>query len=314
MMRTPCQIVRRATFSALILLKVSAIVEAGADLQLTLMRFEWYPVTKYQPLDRIGVEIALKNAGNQTSEPYTVEFYASMDTVITAEDYKMGSHSDPGLPRYGSDHFWEIAVFPWDIPDGYYYLGVMIVCPNDVNPANNNACSSVYVSITGFVDLAAQGVEPVGSYHRPGEQITISTRVKNIGRRFSEEYDVEYFLRKSEDPDADACRLGSVARGGLRGLQEDLFTTTYRCPDALDEGYYCVRVVVTCPRDTKGENNERSSQTTWIGPFADLAVESVDIADGTYALGEQAAVRSLVRNVGDKVSDPNGTAVGFGSC
>jgi len=103
----------------------------------------------YHSGDEIVIGSLLENEGSDSSESFTVDFYASEDRKISTEDYNIGSSVWSGLSvgeSFASD---TTARFPSNIPSGDYYIGMKIYCSNDSNIGNNKAYDYKKVSVIG---------------------------------------------------------------------------------------------------------------------------------------------------------------------
>lgn len=106
-------------------------VESGpADLAITILDAE---DGTYGPEDSVPVTIKVENLGGQTSAPYLITFYASIDTNITPED--AGRYYE--MEALGVDenvHQTFHPILPGDVPSGQYYIGGIL----DIDDANNS--------------------------------------------------------------------------------------------------------------------------------------------------------------------------------
>jgi len=102
---------------------------------------------RYVAGDQIEVYSLIKNIGEWPSSSYTVNYYASTGTNITADDYNIGHTQRNGLAP-GEQHSYETTCsFPRNIPLGTYFIGAIAVCSNDENPGNNRAYDGIKVRI-----------------------------------------------------------------------------------------------------------------------------------------------------------------------
>jgi hypothetical protein len=108
----------------------------------------------YRPGDQIQVNYEIRNTGGQTSNSLTVDFYASTDTTITTSDYRIGSATYSGLQAGWTFSGADICQFPPNsfnstpIPSGDYYIGIIVACSNDSNPANNTGYDADPVTVS----------------------------------------------------------------------------------------------------------------------------------------------------------------------
>ena len=103
----------------------------------------------YHAGDEIVIGSLLENEGSDSSDSFTVDFYASEDRKISTEDYHMGSSDWSGFSvgeSFASD---TTARFPDNIPTGDYYIGMRIYCSNDSNTGNNKRYDYQKISVIG---------------------------------------------------------------------------------------------------------------------------------------------------------------------
>ena len=107
----------------------------------------------YHPGDNIDVRYVIKNIGDEVSESYTVDFYASTNTTISDSDYKIGRVSWTGLAgnttrdKTLSCRFSPNSYDSSSIPENDYYIGAIVTCSNDSDSSNNKDYDSTRVSI-----------------------------------------------------------------------------------------------------------------------------------------------------------------------
>jgi hypothetical protein len=101
----------------------------------------------YMPGEDITVYSLVENAGPWGTGGYTVDYYASADAVITADDHYIGSVNRDGLLP-GQQHSYE-TVFqtPFNIAAGNYYIGAIITCPTGSDFAENSGCSEETIEL-----------------------------------------------------------------------------------------------------------------------------------------------------------------------
>ncbi len=136
------------------------------------------------------------NGGSEYTDGYVVEFFASTDTTITADDYFLGWHASTGWARTHVG----LTGFP-GIPPGEYYVGWIIDTLDNVDErdeANNTGYDDAMLTVLGVAtpeihgrkwnDLNGDGVWDSGEVGLSGWTIYLDI---NNNRRFDLGVDVE---------------------------------------------------------------------------------------------------------------------------
>ncbi|MBL8962938.1 MAG: hypothetical protein JNK70_02595 [Phycisphaerae bacterium] len=91
----------------------------------------------YRPGDLVSTQIRVDNLGTSASGAYTVDFYASINTLITTADLYMGSRSYATLAAGASRTTTHFLDAPCIVTERQYYIGAIINATNDSNASNN---------------------------------------------------------------------------------------------------------------------------------------------------------------------------------
>ena len=96
-----------------------------------------------------NVSSEVLNAGTASASSFLVNFYASKDTLLTENDYLIGSVAIDGLAPYEYINADWSGVFPSSIPTGNYYIGWKIDANNNIDELdeNNNIMFDYYIQI-----------------------------------------------------------------------------------------------------------------------------------------------------------------------
>ncbi|MBP7053353.1 MAG: pre-peptidase C-terminal domain-containing protein [Phycisphaerae bacterium] len=99
--------------------------------------------------DVISIACQIRNGGDADAGAFRIRFYASVDTVLTSDDYSLGSQSCYGLAsgQVLTIDSWTNEVGPGQLPAGTYYVGWIIDVDAEVDEANeqnNTACKEGY--------------------------------------------------------------------------------------------------------------------------------------------------------------------------
>ncbi len=96
----------------------------------------------YMPGDEINVYSLVKNIGDDESNAYTIDFYASTDAAITTHDYHIGYVERDGLASGEQDSYNTTCYLPLNIPATQCYIGVIVICLDEYNLSNNSGYDS----------------------------------------------------------------------------------------------------------------------------------------------------------------------------
>ncbi len=89
----------------------------------------------------------VKNSGTATASSFSVKFYASEDLIILTSDYLIGTTAISILQPYNTANADWIGIFPSGVPEGYYYIGLIIDSENSIDELNENN-NNVIISYT----------------------------------------------------------------------------------------------------------------------------------------------------------------------
>jgi hypothetical protein len=219
----------------------------------------------YQPGDSITVGIALECTGGQTSGSIDIDFYASTDTTISVDDYRILS-AGVGSLQPGESYKSDIMCqFPGDIPLGKYYIGIIASYPSDGELDTGTAYDPDFVYMGVPSDLLVQSVDAADGTYSSGDPIKVYSLIKNIGGQISTDYRVNYYLSRDSTITIQDYSIGYADRAGLPPGEQHSYETTCRIPSNLSVGNYYVGAVATCSNDHDPENNvKRNSRTILI--------------------------------------------------
>ena len=223
----------------------------------------------YNPGDLIVVNNSIKNIGGFSSNSYTVDFYASANTIISTGDYKIGSDSRSALGGGDTHNYDSTCYFPpngYDgssIPAGNYYIGVIVTCSNDSVSGNNTSYDPSIVQIQNDPpDIEVISVDAANGTYQPGDQIVVSNLIQNIGDQASSNYTVDFYASLNAIISTGDYKIGSASRNALGG--GDSYYTNHNCyfPSTVPAGNYYIGVIVTCSNDSSSGNNTGYDSST----------------------------------------------------
>ena len=89
----------------------------------------------------------VKNSGTATASNFQVSFFASEDLIVSPTDYLIGTKDIYVLQPFNTANADWIDVFPSRVPEGYYYVGLIIDSENSIDELNENN-NNVIISYT----------------------------------------------------------------------------------------------------------------------------------------------------------------------
>ncbi|MHC4167103.1 MAG: COG1361 family protein [Planctomycetota bacterium] len=291
-MRKPLFALRVPVFAALFLSLVATNAQAAAELEIYRASISGRnPVVAY---DDLSFSWGVRNVGDEDSSGFSAIWYLSEDEDFTENDYEIRVEGSgyaaipPGEVRTGG-RFFDI---PADTSNGDYYIGVVVV-PRDGSPVITATAGAVTVARP--TDLSVMAVLPDGA-GRPGGQLDVLVSIHNFGLGVSDSFTIDCYRRGTDH------LIGSGDFGPLGRDEGGNYRVSCEIPSDISETEYYVRATVSCQYDEESGNDEAESDSIWIGPSADIAVQSVRATPGSYALGDNVVVISSIKNIGERDS------------
>jgi len=205
----------------------------------------------YKPGDSIQVTVEIACGDGQLRGELGLGFYASADDNISASDYKIHSRDFSNLEPEESYTFNTSCYFPHNIPDGDYYIGVVVDYPDQ----GDVTYDGVSVWVGAPVDLTVQTVNATDGTYLPNDQIQVYSLVKNNGEGISEGYTIDFYLSPDTIISAADTRIGYANRDGLAPGAQHSYETTCQFPINLPTGEFYVGSIVTYAKDDDPTNN-----------------------------------------------------------
>ena len=212
----------------------------------------------YAPGDSIPIDISIQNVGTATSAAFTVSFYASTDSTITAADTKIGSSSRTALTASQMGNFTGNATFPASIADGSYFIGVIIEI-SDTNNANNTGHDNTTVTVdTPPPPPAAELVltevnAPSGSFAQ-GATISVDAEVSNTGTAASGAFSIKYYASTNSSINTSDRLIGTENRGSLAAGENSSGPFNATIPADLAPGAYFIGAIVNFDDSNSADN------------------------------------------------------------
>jgi hypothetical protein len=261
-----------------------------------------YP-DNFFPGDQGKILFTVKNIGSYKAENTYVHLYGSTDSTITDDDYYLGGATIGSLAigqETASSKEWDFKV-PNNIPIGDYFIGGIAFCSANETNLENNTFRGYTFSVVNPIDISVDDVIIDSGIYRPGNSINITTTTKNVGNFSSGEYTIDLYATNNI---ATSLLLGSFECSSLEPGKQETFNTLCQFPANIPPDYYYILAFIECHNDIDVDNNYAESYSpVWVGPLADLSVELVDVNNVVYMPGDQIKVYTLIKNIGDGISE-----------
>jgi len=258
---------RRLTASREVYVGQAADLEVS-ELRLTGLRGE----TSLSAGQRVAVEVLVSNRGQRTASWSALDMRFSRNDAITAYDPAGGQIRLAPLSGGESRLEQFDLVVPRDLSSGSYYVGARVDAGREVDELveGGTAATSGRYAVTASVgpDLVAVSVSAGSPSAAPGESLTVTRAIENVGRGASGP--LEYALVLSADSTLDASDR-VVWQGDLASLdpgEESAAQVQVRLPGDLRPGDYTLGLRVD-PAGTLSESREDNNQV--------LASEALEI-------------------------------------
>ncbi len=275
----------------------------GSDLTMTSMDFSGF--SDSGP-GEVWVDFCVENTGPWDADRYSVVFYASTDSTIDSDDYRLARVYSGSISSGESQCDGGALEFD-GVPRGDYYVGAVIACDYDVDDLSNNVSfSSEMFSLYPLPDLVVREIRADSGVLQPGESISVyNIVIGNTGYGIADSYTLDFYASIDDDIGSGDYHIGRASGGSLEVGGQDLFATvTCELPSDIPGGDYFIGVIITCSDDGDVDNNQgaTSDSSVQVGLPVDMVVQSVQVAAAAYSPDEEFVVQTLVKNIGGRES------------
>lgn len=286
-----------ACLSLLLSLESGAVVDIQMDW-VAVPNGSWYCG------DEVWMGYGLRNRGTDPCPGFSVRFYASTDTTISAADHDLGTLPGGVLAEGQSFSNAGFITLPLDLPAGIYYIGAVATAVGDGATGNNSAYDTTPIetrlhSNLGVVTLGA----PVYRMYR-GATFPVNISIRNFGPGDCSGFSVRFVASRSiiildTDPLLGERSFGPLEAGETVGGSSPIDLTWP--PDIPTDVSYYVGAIIEYAHDPLSANNtERTEFQIFVESRPDLAVISCNAEDGEYLPGDSLGLTATVRNEGDE--------------
>lgn len=224
---------------------------------------------KIKPGKNVTGKARIKNIGGTQSSQADVYFYLSPDQSFDATDSELGSNTVPALNPNKSKLVKKKAAVP-NIGEGNYYV-IAYVDKNslitDADRTNNVKASNNTVKLVGQAadpDLKVTFIKGKPGTVAVGDQMTITVKVKNIGKSQSSQATVHFYFSPDKQYDASDVPLGSGTVQALNKNKRTKITKVVVVPSLGSGEWYIIAYVDkdSLVADANRNNNIKASNGT----------------------------------------------------
>lgn len=210
----------------------------------------------YRPGDELLVNVSIKNLGELDSGSYSIDCYALCNTNASTGSISVGATGSGSLASGQQCTLPIVCELPPTMPEGEYFIEVLVACAGDDDLRNNKASGARTVTVGRFPDLGISSVVATPGTYAPGDTTQVWTQIENDGDRVSQAYTVRYYLSSDTTISTrDSC-IGRVECAPLAAGQQKDLAVTCRLPLYVPTGACYVGAIVT----STGEANPRNNQ------------------------------------------------------
>jgi hypothetical protein len=213
----------------------------------------------YQAGGSIAIRTDVENISSADSTAYSVDYYLSTDSQITAGDTLLGSTNRPALEREEDVRFTVNMNLPGNLATGNYFIGGIIDI-DDANNANNTNFEDEAINVQGSggggqADLSLTEISVNNNInYQAGDPIAISAEISNVGGSSSSAFTVNFYVSGDSQISVGDTLLGSSNRPGLGQGNSDNFTANVNLPGNLATGSYFIGGIIDID-DANNANN-----------------------------------------------------------
>ncbi len=253
--------------------------------------------------DVVALNATVANPSNSPAAASSVNFYLSIDGVVTTADSLLGSVATPALPGGTQQVVSANLAIPTTIATATYFIGAIVDPANTLDEADeaNNAAAGNTIAVANLsVDLAPTAVSGPTSANTGGA-VTLSATLANLGSGPAAASTLNFYLSTNTVIDSTDILVGTLAIPALAGGTSTLVSLPTMIPVTLPIGTYYIGAIADAGNtiiETNETNNARlGNQITTSTLPVDLNISAV--SNPTKAQnGASITLTGTVRNLG----------------
>jgi subtilisin family serine protease len=253
--------------------------------------------------DVVALSATLANPSSAAAPASTVNFYLSIDGIITTADTLLGSVATPALAGGAQQALTANLAIPATLATGNYFIGAIVDPANTITEGNetNNARSGNVIAVGSIsVDLSISAVSgPTTAF--TGDPVTVAATVANLGTTAAAATTLNFYLSSDAVIGTSDTLFATVAVPALAGGASTVVSAVAPIPVDLPPGNYFHGAIVD-PNGTIIEigkaNNSRAGNTVGTSTRSvDLTMTAVS-GPSTAKDGQTITLTGTVKNQG----------------
>jgi hypothetical protein len=136
------------------------------------------------------------------------------------------------------------AILPEQIPDGEYYVGIMISDSGQNNLSITGYDSSLIVVAKTRLNIKIESVDAIDGSYKPGDTVMVDNTVRNTGDSDISGYRMDFYASSDTEITSDDYHMGYVVRGVLSAGDVRRYKTKAILPEQIPDGEYYVGIII----------------------------------------------------------------------
>lgn len=295
--------------------------------ELSVGKVTLSPPTTLAPGDDVKFNFEMRNRGDRVEDPFRIDLVLSRDeqyqpsTDIVLKSLEVDGMADGRTVEEHRTWLNELASLPADLPEGVYFLFVVVDAAGVVNEGDENdnvgkatSFITVEASAKDRPDLTVEPPElPSGATVKVGKGLGFSIRLGNQGKKEAKQFRYAVFASQDDQWSPDDVKLTDDASSTIFELAAGkslTLTSTLRAPATLAPGTWHV-VAVVDPQDVVAEESEDNNVAAAAGTLEvvpdvldgfDLVLKELVVSPHDTYWGGSLKITLRVSNPGTKSS------------
>ena len=192
----------------------------------------------------------VRNRGNASSAPTTLQYYRSTDGTISTSDTQVGTDAVSSLSAGGTSA--ESISLNAPSSAGTYYYGACVESVSGESNTGNNCSSGVNVTVSasGIPDLIVESPSVNDNTLTAGQSFTLRATVRNQGNASSASTTLRYYRSSDATVSASDTQVGTDGVSALSAGGTSAESISLNAPSSAGTYYYGA-----CVESVSGESN-----------------------------------------------------------
>ena len=276
------------------------------------------------PGDNLSISCRVKNIGNATAEGGRVGYYWGNNANDVSNIIDYDTYSDLNSNSYSNES--ENWTIPTSTTPGIYYLNFYADYQNTESNESNEDDNSdeyvkVYVQQMFYIDLIIQNEEVNDQSNsvtvHPGDNLSISCRVKNIGNATAEGGRVGYYWGNNSSDFSERIDYDSYSDLSPNSYSDE--SENWTVPTSTTPGTYYLNFYADYQNTESNESDESNNDDEYVivyvqqASYPDLIIQNEEVNDQSNSVtvhpGDNLSISCRVKNIGNATAE--GGRVGY---